>query len=50
MQETSNSNFFRLVSCLADSLTLNMDAKCSSETFVEFQWTTQHHIPEDRTL
>jgi hypothetical protein len=38
-----------LVSCLACSLTLKMEAMCGSETSVDFQQTTQHHIPEDRT-
>jgi hypothetical protein len=38
-----------LVSCLAYS-TLKMEVICSSKTFVDFQWTTQHCIPEDSTL
>jgi hypothetical protein len=41
---------FALVSCLAYSSTLNMEAICSSETSLDFQWTTQLYIPEDRTL
>jgi hypothetical protein len=41
---------FTLVSCLAYSSTLKMEAKCSSETSVDFQRTTRHYIPEDRTL
>jgi hypothetical protein len=41
---------FTLVSCLASSLTLKMEMTCSSKTSVDFQWTTQHHIPEDRML
>jgi hypothetical protein len=27
-----------------------MEARCSSKTFDDFQWTTQRHIPEDRSL
>jgi hypothetical protein len=27
-----------------------MEAKCSSETSIDFQRTTRHYIPEDRTL
>jgi hypothetical protein len=30
---------FMLVSCLAYSLTLKMEATCSSETSVDFKWT-----------
>jgi hypothetical protein len=41
---------FMLVSCLAYSLTLKMEAIYSSEMSVDFQWTTQHYIPEDSTL
>jgi hypothetical protein len=26
-----------------------MEATCSSETSVDFEWTTRHYIPEDRT-
>jgi hypothetical protein len=32
------------------SLTLKMEAICSSETSVETQLTTRHHITEDDTL
>jgi hypothetical protein len=32
------------------SLTLKMEAICSSETSVETQQTTRRHIPEDDTL
>jgi hypothetical protein len=39
-----------LVSCLAYSSTLKIEAKSSSETSVDFQLTTLHYIPEDRTL
>jgi hypothetical protein len=41
---------FMLVSCSAYSLTLKMEATHSSETSVEFQRTTRHYVPEDRTL
>jgi hypothetical protein len=30
--------------------TLKMEATYSSETSVDFQWTTQHYIPKDRVL
>jgi hypothetical protein len=33
-----------LVSCLTYSLSLTVDAKCSSETSVDFQWTTRRYI------
>jgi hypothetical protein len=39
-----------LVSCLAYSSTLKIEATCSSETSVHFQWTTWHYISEHRTL
>jgi hypothetical protein len=35
---------------MAYSLTLKMEATCSSKTSVDFQWTILHYIPEDRTL
>jgi hypothetical protein len=41
---------FMLVSCLAYSMTLKMEATCSSETLVDFQMTMWHCISEDRTL
>jgi hypothetical protein len=41
---------FILMSCLTYSLSLMMGMMCSYETFVDFQWTTQHYIPEDRCL
>jgi hypothetical protein len=34
----------------AYSLTLKMEATYSSETSDDFQWTTWHYIPEDKTL
>jgi hypothetical protein len=39
---------FMLVSCLAYSSTLKMEATCSSETSVDFQRTTVRCIPEDK--
>jgi hypothetical protein len=41
---------FTLVSYLAYSSTLKMEATCSSETSEDFQRTTRRYIPEDRTL
>jgi hypothetical protein len=40
---------FVLVSYLAYSLTLRREAKCFSETGVDFQRTTQRYIPENIT-
>jgi hypothetical protein len=40
---------FALVSCLAYSSTLKMEAICSSETSVGFHGTTRRYIPEDGT-
>jgi hypothetical protein len=39
-----------LVSCLAYSLSLKMEATCSPETSVDFQRTTRRYSPEDGTL
>jgi hypothetical protein len=39
-----------LVSCVAYSLTLKMEAIYFSEMVVDFHHITQHYIPEDRTL
>jgi hypothetical protein len=39
-----------MLSCLAYSSTLQMEAACSSETSVHFHETTQSDIPEDKTL
>jgi hypothetical protein len=44
------ANCFMLVSCLAYSSTLKMEATCSSEMSVDFQRTIWHYIPEYRTL
>jgi hypothetical protein len=41
---------FMVVSCLAFSLTMKMEATGSSEMPVDFQWTMQCYISEDRTL
>jgi hypothetical protein len=41
---------FMLVSCLAHSSTLKIEATCSSETPVDFERTTWRYIPQDRTL
>jgi hypothetical protein len=43
-------NALTLVSCLAYSSTLKMEAKCFSETLVDFQRTTRRYIPEDSSL
>jgi hypothetical protein len=39
-----------LVPCLAYSLALKMEATCMFETSVDFQQTTWHYIPENRTV
>jgi hypothetical protein len=44
------ATFFTLVSSLAYSSTLKMEATCSSELSVDFQRTTRHYIPEDGIL
>jgi hypothetical protein len=41
---------FTLVSCLAYSSTLMMEATCFPETSTDFQRITLRYIPEDRTL
>jgi hypothetical protein len=41
---------FMLVSWLSYSSALKMEVVCSSETLLDFHWTTWHHIPVDRTL
>jgi hypothetical protein len=45
-----DTSIFMIVSCLAYSSTLKMEARCSSETSVDFQRTTRRYIPEDGTL
>lgn len=37
-----------LVSCLAYSLTLEMEAECSSETPADFYQTTRRYVSEDK--
>lgn len=39
-----------LVACVAFSLTLNMETVCALKTFLNFYWTTPHHIPKDVNL
>jgi hypothetical protein len=41
---------FKLVSCFDYSPTLKMEASCSYETSVDFQWIAWRYMPEDRTL
>jgi hypothetical protein len=40
---------FMLVSCLAYSSALKIEPTCFSYKSVDFQWTTWHYMPEDRT-
>jgi hypothetical protein len=40
---------FMLVSYMAYSSIVKMEAKCSFETSVYFEWITRHCIPEDKT-
>jgi hypothetical protein len=42
--------YFMLVSCLAYSLILKIEAVFSSKVSVDFQRPTWHYIPKDRTL
>jgi hypothetical protein len=44
------ATFFMLVSCLAYSLTLKIEATRVSETSDDFQQITWSYIPEDRNL
>jgi hypothetical protein len=46
----STSYQAELVYCLAYLSTLKMEAKFSSETSVDFEWTTLRYIPENVTL
>jgi hypothetical protein len=41
---------FKLIFCLAYSLTLETKVTCSSKISVDFQWTIWCYIQEDRTL
>jgi hypothetical protein len=47
---TKTGGAFMLVSCLAYSSILKMEAICFPEASVVFQRTTQCYTPEDRTL
>jgi hypothetical protein len=40
----------RLISCLVYSSAPKMEAKCSSDTSVDFERTTRGYMPEDITL
>jgi hypothetical protein len=44
------ATYFMLVSCLAQSSILKIEATCSSENSVNFQRTMLCYIPEDRVL
>jgi PIN domain nuclease of toxin-antitoxin system len=47
-KETSSTNpGNEVVTCLAYSSNLKLEATCSSETYVDFQQTTRRYIPED---
>jgi hypothetical protein len=48
--ENLKSYIAKLVFCLANVLTLKMEGAGSSEMLVDFQQTTGHYIPEDRTF
>jgi hypothetical protein len=41
---------FMLICCSSYSSTLKMEAICSSEMSVDFQWSTRRYILEDSTL
>jgi hypothetical protein len=41
---------FMLVTCLAYSSSLKMEAACSFEMLVNLYWTTQHTFPEKHVL
>jgi hypothetical protein len=41
---------FLLAICLIKSLTMKMEAVCSSETWKKFYWTTYPYIPLDITF
>jgi hypothetical protein len=42
--------FMQIFFWLTYSLTLKMEVRCSSETSVDFQWTTWRYIPKGRAL
>jgi hypothetical protein len=43
----NKASAFKLVSCLAYSSTLKMEATCSSETSVDSERTARRYIPEN---
>jgi hypothetical protein len=47
-KKTASASWFD--SCLTFSLTLKMEAICSSRMSVSLHQSTQHYIPEDRSL
>jgi hypothetical protein len=49
-RQAASKPAFTMVSCLAYSSTLKMEATYCSETLNDFQRSAQHYIPEDRTL
>jgi hypothetical protein len=44
------ANYFMLVTSLALSSTLKMEVTYSCKTLVNYRWTTEHYIQEDRTF
>jgi hypothetical protein len=50
VSEALFTNCLTLVSCLAYSSTMKMEATCSSEKSVGFQQTTERYIPQDITI
>jgi hypothetical protein len=44
------ANCLTLIPCLVHSSTLMMEVVCSSETLVDFQWTTWRRKPGDREV
>jgi hypothetical protein len=46
----NHPTYFMITSRFAYFLTLKMEGTCSSETSVDFQWTTWRCIPGDVTL
>jgi hypothetical protein len=44
------ANSFVLLFFMAYSLTLKMEETSTSKSLVDFKQTTQHYLPEDRTL
>jgi hypothetical protein len=55
IKQSVKQAIYELLTTLLDNTwqyfsTLKMEAVCSSETFVDFRWTTQRCIPDDRVL